>query len=151
MRRFTKPAATTLFVVALLGTTLGVTVGTASATVPAASKAAYCKAVLKVGTDVTPSSGTTVDKASAKSFQKAFTKLAKLAPTSAIKKQNLTIAAYYGKLANGDTPADIGSKEAEAFGKAFAKFGQYAATECISASIPDITLPGGGKVEIPGG
>jgi hypothetical protein len=141
-----------MLVVGLLGTTLGITVGTASATAPQGSKAAYCKAVLELGTDVTQPSddATTIPADTAADLEAAFKKVAKLAPTKAIKKADLTIADYYGQIADGKTPADISSEDGEAYSKAIAKFGTYLATKCITAAIPDVTLPGGGKVEIPG-
>jgi hypothetical protein len=152
MRRFTRPAATTLLVVGLLGTTLGITATGASATVRHSSQDTYCKAVLKLGDDVQQPdpNATEIPVGTAADLEKAFKTVAKAAPSKAIKKQDLTIAAYYGKVADGTSVADISAKEAEAYGKAYAKFGLYVATKCVASSIPDVTLPGGGKVEIPG-
>jgi hypothetical protein len=143
----------TLFVVAgLTAGMVGGVAGTGSASVESASKKQFCAAALKLGQDVTQPStdATTIPVDTAKDLEKAFAKLSKLAPTKALKTATKNVAKYYGQIADGDDPADISASDGEAYGKGFAKFGVYIATSCVSVSIPDVTIPGGGDIPIPG-
>jgi hypothetical protein len=144
--------ATMLVAVGLFGATLGGLGGVASATSATKSQDDYCKAALNVGQDIkqAPVGSEKIPKATAVSFQKTYNKLAKLSPTKELKKANATVAAYYGQLAKGKTPADLGAKQAEAFANAIKTFSLNLATKCVASAIPDVTLPGGGKVSIPG-
>jgi type II secretory pathway pseudopilin PulG len=147
MRTFTK-----LFIVAGLAAGLvGGMAGAAPASV-GASKKQFCASALKLGQDVTQPSqdATTIPEDTAKDLEKAFNKLSKQAPTKALKTATKNIAKYYGQIADGDSPADISTSDSEKYAKGTAKFGVYLATSCISASIPDVTIPGGGTIPIPG-
>lgn len=147
MRRVTKP----LFVAALA---VGMVAGVASAA-PASvsdSKKSFCKTALTLGQDIANPTepGVTLDEDTAGDLEQAFKKLSKQAPTKALKKAAKDVASYYGQIADGESPADISTDEGEKYGEGFAKVSLYAATKCLTAAIPDITLPGGGEVDIPG-
>jgi hypothetical protein len=140
MRQITRSAAATMLVVGLFAGTIGTTAGSASATARTASNVKYCKAVLNIGSVNQPPTGG----AAATALGKKFAKLAKVAPTPALKKALLRIAANLALLGKGKAP-DVSS--AQALAKAYTDFGLSAA-KCVSA---DVTLPGGGTIPIPGG
>jgi hypothetical protein len=146
MHRVTKP----LFVAALaVGMVAGMaSVGSASV---ADSKKSYCKALTNVS-DATqaPSDATEIPRETAEDLEEVFSNAADEAPTKALKKATKTVAAYYGAVADADEPGDLSTTITLKYGKALGKVGIYIATKCLSVAIPDITLPGGGKVEIPG-
>ena len=147
MRTVTK-----LLVVA--GLTAGLVGGMAGAA-PASvgtNKKKFCVAALKLGQGVTQPdpNATTIPEDTAKDLEKAFNKLSKLAPSKGLKTATKNIAKYYGEIADGQTPADVDTPLSEAYAKAVAKFGTFIATGCITASIPDVTIPGGGTIPIPG-
>jgi len=74
-------------------------------------------------------------------LEKAFRTLAETAPTKSLNSAVNTIAAFYGRLADGDKAVDVAKDAGVAFGKAAAKFATYLATQCISSQLSDITLP----------
>ena len=146
MRKFTK-------LVLVAGLSTGLVGGlTATPAFAKGSKAKFCKAVTNLGDDVTqqPTDGTTIPTETAADLERNFKKLAKAAPNGKLKSAVKDIAAYYGQIADGDSVEDISQEDAEAYGEGFATFSQYFATKCISELVPDITLPGGGQVSIPG-
>jgi hypothetical protein len=146
MRRLTKPLAAAVLSVGLVA---GLSV-TASASV-AESKKSYCKALTNVG-DVTqaPSDADEIPRGTAADLEEVFSDAADEAPTKSLKKATKTVAAYYGAVADTDDPGDLSIAITTKYGKALGKVSIYLLTKCVSAVIPDITLPGGGKVEIPG-
>lgn len=151
--RFNKAIMTPIAAVALSAAMLVATTGVATASIDAkGSKKKFCEQALKLGTDVTQPSpdATSVPEDTAADLERAFKKLSKAAPSKALKNATATIASYYGELADGSSPADLSAEEGEAYGNATAKFATYLATKCISEVIPDITLPGGGEIDIPG-
>jgi len=146
MFRLTKPLAAAVVVAGLVA---GLSVA-ASASV-AESKKSYCKALTDVS-DVTqaPSDATEIPRETAEDLEEVFSNAADEAPTKALKKATKAVAAYYGAVADADEPSDLSTSITLKYGKALGKVGIYLATKCLAAVIPDITLPGGGKVEIPG-
>jgi len=139
MRRITRPAAATVLVVGLFAGTIGVTAGSASATAPAGSQAAYCQELLKIQSSApkTPADLATLSK--------QLTKIAKSAPTSALKKALLLIAAYEAGLAKGKKPQT--AKSAPVLAKAF-KAASVSAAKCSASAVPKT---GAGTSPTPGG
>ena len=146
MFRLTKPLVAAVISVGLVA---GLSVA-ASASV-AESKKSYCKALTNVGeVTQTPSDATEVPRETAEDLEELFNDAADEAPTKALKKATKVVAGYYGAVADADEPSDLSTAFTSKYGKAAGKVGLYVATKCLAAVIPDITLPGGGKVEIPG-
>ena len=137
MRQITRSAAATMLVVGLFAGTIGATAGSASASARTASTVKYCKAVLNIGSVNQPPTGG----AAATALGKKFAKLAKLAPTPALKQALLRIAANLALLGKGKVPE---ASSAQGLAKAYTDFGLSAA-KCVTAEVP-----GGGSVKIPG-
>jgi hypothetical protein len=118
------------------------TMGVSAASVDAkGTKKQFCKAAVKVGSNIRPSSNPTgtSKKASAK-LEKSFHQLEAKAPTSSLKNAVATMSDFYGRIADGDDLQDIAG-DAVAYGKAAVKFTKYLTTKCISVSIPDVSVP----------
>jgi len=146
MRKVTKLLLVSTLSTGLVGGVLSVAPAYAKG-----SKAKFCKAALTVGKDVTnPGDATTITEENAAALEKSFKKLSKLAPSGKLKSATKTIASFYGRIADGDSVEDVSTDDGEAYAKASGVFATYLATKCIAESIPDITLPGGGEVSIPG-
>lgn len=145
MHRLTKPLVVATLAIGLVGGMASV--GSASVS---ADKKSFCKAALKIQVDAAEGEVPTVTEDVAASLEKQFRKVAKKAPTKALKNASNTIADWYGEIADGNSATDISTEEGEAYGEAAAKFYSYLGTKCLTEAIPDITLPGGGKVDIPG-
>lgn len=142
---------TKLFLAATLSTTLVGGLVSASPAFAAGNKKKFCQAATLVGQDVTKQSDpSTISEENAAAFEKGYKKLVKLAPTKKLKSAVKTIASFYGRLADGDSYEDVFADDYEDFGRANLTFGQYLVTACISVNIPNVTLPGGGEVSIPG-
>jgi len=122
----------------------GALTGTASASVADKSAKKFCKKALTVGTDVTSGEGTSNEDAAA-DLERAFKKLAKLAPNKKIKKAAKAIASFYGDIADGDTPDEDLSAE---YAEASVTFSTFLVTKCVTDAIPD-NIPG--LDELPGG
>ena len=136
--RFAKPMAALAISAAVVVGTMGVSAASVDAK---GTKKQYCKSALKIGSNITPSFNPKgLPKKDAAKLEKSFTKLAKLAPTTSLRKSTLTMAHFFGRIADGDSAKEL-AKDAGAYGKASAKWATYLATQCVSVSIPDITLP----------
>jgi hypothetical protein len=146
MYRLTKPLVAAVISAGLVA---GLSVA-ASASV-SESKKSYCAALTDVS-DVTqaPADVTEIPRETAEDLEEVFSNAAGEAPTKALKKATKAVAAYYGAVADAEEPSDLSTAITSKYGKALGKVGVYLATKCLSSVIPDITLPGGGKVEIPG-
>lgn len=145
MRTTTKLLLTTALSTGLVGGLVS-----ASPAFAAGNKEKFCKATGTVTTDVTIDESGQLPEDAAADLEKGFKKLAKLAPTKKLKNATKTIAEYYGRIADGEGAEDVSEDFAKDYANATATFGTYVATKCISEVIPDITLPGGAEVEIPG-
>ncbi len=117
------------------------TAGVSGASVEAKSAKKFCKQAVKVGKDITPTSGAGLSEDQAAQYEKGFKKLSKTAPNSKIKEATKTMADYFGEIADGTAPEDISAADYEEFGIATGKFGLFLATKCLAESLPDITLP----------
>ncbi len=147
MHRLTKPLVVATLAIGLVGGMASV--GSASVST---DKKSYCQGFNELGQDVTqpdPDS-TDIPRETAADLEEKFRDLAKEAPNKKLKKATNTIADWYGEVADSDDATDIDQDLSERYGKAIAKVATYAVSKCIAESIPDITLPGGGKVDIPG-
>ncbi len=137
--RFTKPVAAVAITAALV---VGATSVVGASVDAKGSKKKFCNQALNLGSDITQSPDpSSLTEETAADLEKAFNKLAKVAPNKALKNSSTTMANFYGEIADEGDAQDISSDDAKAFAKATVKFGTYLATKCVSAAIPDITLP----------
>jgi hypothetical protein len=136
--RFTKPLAALAIGAAMIVGTVGVSAASVEAK---GTKKQFCKAALKVGsnigTSVDPSG---VDEQAAAKLEKGFHKLEAKAPDKSLKKSVATMSDFFGQIADGDSASDL-AESGTAYGKAALKFSTYLATKCVSVALPDISLP----------
>jgi hypothetical protein len=136
--RFTK----TIALLAICGATVVGTMGVGSASVAEkGTKKQFCKAAVKVGSDIKPSANPSAySKKAAAKLEKSFHALESKAPTTSLKNAVADISDFYGQIADGDSASEL-ADSAEDYGKAAVKFATYLTTKCVSVSMPDITLP----------
>ena len=143
MRRIRISAAATVLIVGLFAGTIGATAGSASAAAPAGSQAEFCAAVLgQAPSATTPPTQPPTRKEAWAAEAKRYTKLAKVAPTPALKKALLRIAVYEAGLAKGNKPQGAGSKS---LAKAY-KVVSLATAKCAATAVP---VPGGATTSSP--
>ena len=147
MRRIRISAAATVLIVGLFAGTIGATAGSASAAAPAGSQAEFCAQVLAQAPNATtpPTTSPTQPPTRKEAWAaeaKRYTKLAKVAPTPALKKALLRIAVYEAGLAKGNKPQGAGSKS---LAKAY-KVVSLATAKCAATAVP---VPGGATTSSP--
>jgi hypothetical protein len=125
----------------------GAFAGTASAAVAEKSNKKFCKKAATIATDI----GTNVDpsdedaiRSASEDFEKAYKKLAKVAPTKKLKKAANAIADYYGRLADGADPNSSDANYSDDEAEAIQTLTTYVTTKCLAStldSIPGVDNP----------